>query len=150
MGTKAILGLAVVLIAGVSFFAGLLLERHWLAAKHPTADGQSGQGSAQPTKEERRREAFLQYLDGKTIDLKNPKAAADKAGTQHTIRKEEVQSVQFPTTMSKITGDPWRPDVLLTLNTSAGRYFVRCTVPYHDVQDSFAFLGLEVIEVAKQ
>ena len=52
--------------------------------------------------------------------------------------------------MSKITGDPWRPEVLITLNTGEARYFVRSIVPYHDVQESFAFLGLEVIEVVKQ
>jgi hypothetical protein len=145
MPTKAILGLAVALIAGVSFFAGLLVERHWLAAR-PEA-------KVEPNREDRRREAFLQYLDGKTIDLKGPNAAADKKGTPHTIRKEQVQSVQFPASFSTALGDPqgpWRPEVNLILNTGEGRYFVRCIVPFRDVQDSFAFLGLEILEVVKQ
>jgi hypothetical protein len=152
MATKIILGFTALLIAAGAFLAGILVDRYLLSPIVSGLNPDTPPGKTNPAKtpNDPRREALIQYLDGKTIALKDSKTASDKNGTLHTIKKDQIEAVEFPKSMAKNSADPWRPQVTLILNTGEARYFVHCTVPYREVEQTFAFLGFEVTEVAKQ
>lgn len=151
MRTKLILGIAAIFIAGGAFSAGMLVDRYFLSAivSGPRSNSPSATTNLPHPSSDPRREAFIQYLDGKTIALKDSKTSADENGTLHTIRKSQVEAVQFPSYLAKGVDEPWAAQVHFILNTSQQRYAVQCNVRWRDVESMVAFIAFEVTEVTK-
>jgi len=149
--TKLLLGLGTTFIGAAAFVAGVLVDRHLLVHGGVEAkpDGSAAKPKPNKTPIDMRREAFAQYLDGKTITLKNTQDPKDK-GMAHTIRKDQIGAVQFPYAMSALAGEPFLAEVMLVLNTSEGRYLIRSMVPFHQFGEDFFFRGFEVKDVLKQ
>jgi hypothetical protein len=151
MRTPIIFAVCGVVLAGGSFFAGILVERRFLAspALAPKPDSspapQSGANNLQV-----RRSAFLEYIVGKPIALRDPRNTTDRSPVVHTVRKGDVEITQFGSTANQFGNDPWRTEVTFILNTGKERYAVHCDVSYREIDDSVAFVGLDVREVARQ
>jgi hypothetical protein len=97
------------------------------------------------------REAFLDYLDGKTIPLPDREIVPQERVKQHTIRKEQIEAVEFANFRSRFNDEEsWARDVTFILNTGQERYALKGRVKSRWVEDKVAFLGFEVIRAVKQ
>lgn len=111
-------------------------------------------GFATPSAKEARgtyplKEEVIEYLDGKSINLADPKAK-DNAGKVHTLRKNEIEALEVAKSASSINNGPWTTEVTFIVRTDEGRYAVKGSVQYRMVEDKCAFFGFEVTEVARQ
>ena len=95
------------------------------------------------------KEEVIEYLDGKSINLADPKAK-DNAGKVHTLRRTEIEALEVAKSASSINNGPWTTEVTFIVRTDEGRYAVKGSVQYRIVEDTCAFFGFEISEVAKQ
>src|SRR5262245_52965953 len=117
-----LLGLLAVVLAGASFVAGVLVERHLLTGSPPEP------ADRHPTRDE-----ILAYLDGKTVRLPD----GDKP--EITIRNGQIDALEVEKIWSRINDDPWSGDVHFLLTTDRGRYAVDGRVSYRNVEKQIVF-----------
>ena len=139
-----IFGLLAVVIAGVSFGAGALVDR-WLLSvtrSDPVAPIPQNPASVnqrlQPSKEE-----VLAYLDGKTI---HP-PGADKS--EITLKKEQIRALEVETSSSRAGNEPWSTAVRFVVTTDQGRYAVEIWVRHNTVENERVIYGFDVKRLDK-
>jgi hypothetical protein len=128
----------------------LLLALSGLACNRPSAPPVLGTPSTSegrgnyPLKEE-----VIEYLDGKTINLADPKGK-EKSPIVHKLRKNEIEALEIGKSASSFDNGPWSTDMTFIARTDGGRFALKGRVQYRIVENKCAFFGFEISEVARQ
>lgn len=96
------------------------------------------------------REQLLNYLDGKVIDLSDSDEKGEPKTKTHTLRREQIEAVEFTPFASRSGHDPWRQDVKLVVNTGGALYAMVIEVQNELIDQQRVFYGHRVLKTAKQ
>jgi hypothetical protein len=145
---KTILAAAACLVFGV--VAGLAVGFYYGRVTSPTPAAPASAAPTAPTPPSNfpSQSDTVEHLDGKPIALASPDAP-DKPLT-HTVRKSQIEAMQFGDTACSINDEPWSTRVTYMLNTDNGRYVVEGELQYRRVGGKCAFFGFAPQKIERQ
>lgn len=145
---------AALVLAAAAGFGGGMFVQHRLAPPAPAVPVANPNplppNSHWEEKQVPKREALLDYLDGKDFLDKDKKPVQDATGKPLVFRKNAVEAVKFADTASTSGNSPWSTSVTVVVSSGGKRYAVHANLEYREVAPLIVIVSFTPTEVSPQ